>query len=719
MQGRSVRRDNPLGRYLPGCVALSLAALAPMAASAIEANAGADQELADTDQVPGEQVTLRGAASVPPITIHIPPGHLPDPGQCRVWFPEVPPGRQQPASPCGQFAGGVPAGALLLGNSVLTYRWLNASSQPIAAGATASVRLPDGEHLVTLLATDATGQTATDIVRVRVGATAPSTTPGTPGTPGTPSTAVGALRANAGADRNVPDSDAAPGEAILLDGTASTNTDGPIAIFQWFQSGQAIATGPTANVRLPDGGNAITLVVFDERGNSAAANVRITVGRVPADDPLSQLPNLTPNQRRLADALDSLCPRLRTSQASLVEDQRDLLVRCEGIGNGSAGEQTRALDEIAPEELNAISSQTFNLARLQLVNVADRLIALRAGAEGLNLTGLSLDAEGTSIPVDSLLAGVGALLGGGASADPNKSKNSRALADHGVGMWLRGNYGSGSKASGAADQGFRTDGWGVMGGIDYRISAMKVLGIAAGYGQSDATFNPIGSGTLDTRAKTAAVYATMYNARGLYFDAIASYLQADYDSLRRMFFTERASLVDLAAQGTTRGATMSASLNVGLDQSFHGFTVASNFGAHYMTTSIDAFREHGAGGLDLEYEQQDYTTAAVSTGLRLSYAVKTDIGTFIPQVRGEFIHELSDTADEFRVGFANDPFEDSPSIVIEGEVPDQSYWRLAAGVSAQLRHGLAGFLEYQRVQSHLHIDYTDILFGLRFESSFE
>ena len=69
--------------------------------------------------------------------------------------------------------------------------------------------------------------------------------------------------------------------------------------------------------------------------------------------------------------------------------------------------------------------------------------------------------------------------------------------------------------------------------------------------------------------------------------------------------------------------------------------------------------------------------------------------------------------------FANDPFEDTESIVIEGEVPDQSYWRLAAGFSAQLRHGIAAFIEYQRLQSNLHIDYTDVMVGLRFESSFE
>ena len=32
--------------------------------------------------------------------VHIPPGHLPPPGACRIWFPDRPPGQQPPPGPC-------------------------------------------------------------------------------------------------------------------------------------------------------------------------------------------------------------------------------------------------------------------------------------------------------------------------------------------------------------------------------------------------------------------------------------------------------------------------------------------------------------------------------------------------------------------------------------------------------------------------------------------
>jgi hypothetical protein len=47
-------------------------------------------------------------------TLGIPPGHLPSPGECRVWLPGRPPGHQQAAGRCSTLRGGVPPGAWLV-----------------------------------------------------------------------------------------------------------------------------------------------------------------------------------------------------------------------------------------------------------------------------------------------------------------------------------------------------------------------------------------------------------------------------------------------------------------------------------------------------------------------------------------------------------------------------------------------------------------------------
>ncbi len=44
----------------------------------------------------------------------IPPGHLPRPGQCRVWIPGTPPGRQARARSCAGILSSAPAGSWIL-----------------------------------------------------------------------------------------------------------------------------------------------------------------------------------------------------------------------------------------------------------------------------------------------------------------------------------------------------------------------------------------------------------------------------------------------------------------------------------------------------------------------------------------------------------------------------------------------------------------------------
>lgn len=47
-------------------------------------------------------------------TLGIPPGHLPPPGQCRVWIPGEPPGHQRPAGSCEVVERQVPPGGWLV-----------------------------------------------------------------------------------------------------------------------------------------------------------------------------------------------------------------------------------------------------------------------------------------------------------------------------------------------------------------------------------------------------------------------------------------------------------------------------------------------------------------------------------------------------------------------------------------------------------------------------
>ena len=65
---------------------------------------------------------LAGALTVPQISaladdhgkLHIPPGHLPPAGKCRIWYPGTPPGHQPPPGDCRVLSRQLPSGAYLV-----------------------------------------------------------------------------------------------------------------------------------------------------------------------------------------------------------------------------------------------------------------------------------------------------------------------------------------------------------------------------------------------------------------------------------------------------------------------------------------------------------------------------------------------------------------------------------------------------------------------------
>lgn len=713
------------------------------------ANAGPDQQLADSDQQPGESVTLNGSASLDPDgtivsyqwlnasneqiasgatpTVRLTDGQhaltllvTDDDGATDVDTVSIsitaPSSNQLPiavaggdrivADTDGEAGETVTLDGTLSSDAdgtLVLYEWLVGQSTVIARGATAEVRLPDGPQRITLRVTDNDGGIATDTVTITVATPAPSVSP----------------IANAGGDRVIADTDSLPGETVALDATASRDPDGSIASYEWFLNGTTLASGATPSVRLPDGESFITLIVTDDAGNTSSDAVLITISPAPIVPRLAELPGLTPNQLSVARALDSLCPRLSTrgAEQELTNGEAALLRRCNAITFGSTTEeQVRALDEISPQDLNATRTQALNLSRSQLANISDRLLALRAGAKGISLVGLNLGLNGEVLPVAELAKGAGKVLGAGASSDASEADT---LLDSRLGLWLRGNYSFGTKEATHADSGFDSDQWGVMAGADFRFSPRYVLGAAVGYGRSDIAFGAHDSGGLSSRALTAAIYATMYSEEGgFYVDAIANYVRSSHDSTRRIDFTEGGSELIVDAHADTDGGTFGSAVTLGYDFVLGAFTISPSVGYNYLDTRIGSFREEAGEGLDMIFEEQTYSSATGNAALRMTYAWKTRVGVIVPQIRGEFIREFLSGEESFGVRFANDPFDDTPRIIVRTEVPDRSYWRLATGIAAQFKYGIAAFVEYQRLESLTLFSYEDIAAGVRVERAF-
>ena len=526
--------------------------------------------------------------------------------------------------------------------------------------------------------------------------------------------------ANAGPDQTLTDTDLEPGENVVLDGRASTDTDGTIASYVWRNAaGAQIATGANPTVRLPDGSQVITLTVTDDLGIAATDSVTINVATAPTRTTLSEIPDLTPNQRKMAQALDSLCPRLSQAE-TLTSEQAALLTRCNGLAfNNTADQQREALDELNGDDFAAARTQALLFANFQYVGVMDRLIALRGGARGLSLAGLDLTLDGQHVPLAELQKMVEGFLGGGAASDATEPGG--LLSDK-LGLWGRGNYSFGNKDASSSAPEFDADQWGLLVGMDYRFSDKAVGGIALAYGDSSVEFQPAGEGQLDATSWAASVYGSMYAAKNFYLDAIVNFASVGYDARRNITYVDGTGLVSEDANGDTDGMTISGGASLGYDFLLGGLTLSPTVGVFYVDATIDGFTEDGAPGINLVYDEQNFKSFTGTLGLRLTYAWNVSWGVLLPHLRTDFVREFEDQVEVFGVRFAADPFDagsnPTPPILVETDNPDRSYWRLAAGFSAQFKHGVSGYIEYQRLQSYQLIDFQDVSFGLRFQRSF-
>ena len=526
--------------------------------------------------------------------------------------------------------------------------------------------------------------------------------------------------ANAGPDQTLTDTDLEPGENVVLDGRASTDTDGTIASYVWRNAaGAQIATGANPTVRMPDGSQVITLTVTDDLGIAATDSVTINVATAPTRTTLSEIPDLTPNQRKMAQALDSLCPRL-SQAATLTSEQAALLTRCNGLAfNNTADQQREALDELNGDDFAAARTQALLFANFQYVGVMDRLIALRGGARGLSLAGLDLTLDGQHVPLAELQKMVEGFLGGGAASDATEPGG--LLSDK-LGLWGRGNYSFGNKDASSSAPKFDADQWGLLVGMDYRFSDKAVGGIALAYGDSSVEFQPAGEGQLDATSWAASVYGSMYAAKNFYLDAIVNFASVGYDARRNITYVDGTGLVSEDANGDTDGMTISGGASLGYDFLLGGLTLSPTVGVFYVDATIDGFTEDGAPGINLVYDEQNFKSFTGNLGLRLTYAWNVSWGVLLPHLRTDFVREFEDQVEVFGVRFAADPFDagsnPTPPILVETDNPDRSYWRLAAGFSAQFKHGVSGYIEYQRLQSYQLIDFQDVSFGLRFQRSF-
>jgi len=141
-------------------------------------------------------------------------------------------------------------------------------------GPTLNVELAVGTHTIDLTVTDDQGATSTDQVVVIVQSQAANQPP----------------VANAGPDQTVVDVGGTGAQLVTLSGGASSDPDGNIVNFGWFENGQLILNSPAITISATVGTHVYTLTVTDDDGATSSDTVTVVVEAA------------APNQPPVADA---------------------------------------------------------------------------------------------------------------------------------------------------------------------------------------------------------------------------------------------------------------------------------------------------------------------------------------------------------------------------------------------------------------------------------
>jgi len=440
-------------------------------------------------------------------------------------------------------------------------------------------------------------------------------------------------------------------------------------------------------------------------------------------------PPSPPEQEELDEALQSIAINDNTSSTAAVistacpqsevgsrfrQDCTPIVVGALQPENTQQNDQaTFALAVVTAEQATVPLSSSQASLSTQRQNLTTRLSALRGGATGFNIRGLTINLD--SDDAFTRLAGGSLPRGGAASADDS---GTFAFGEGRLGAFLNGSISRATKDATSNEEGFDADSWGITAGVDYRFRDDLILGIAGGYNKSSTDIDRNG-GDLDTDGYSVSLYGTYFRGENLYLDGILTYGNNNYDQNRNIRYQVADTLVAQTASADYDGHQWSAALGGGYSLSNGPWSYGPVARLEYVSADVDGYSERmsdpnaNGGGWAARLDDVDQDSFTTSIGAEVSRAISTSWGVLLPQLHLSWIHEFKDDALSINGRFIQDPTRSVFNI--QSDEPDSDYYNARLGVSAQFAGGASGFLYYNKVFGYRNLDVDTFGAGVRLE----
>lgn len=433
---------------------------------------------------------------------------------------------------------------------------------------------------------------------------------------------------------------------------------------------------------------------------------------------VANLPGLNGPQTIVARIIDKACPALATSTTPLTPAQQDFLQRCsELVVNAAKG----TLDKV-PGALNAMLNNKAlpqrglaqGVQAGQFTNLNTRLAELRQGAGGLSLAGLSLSEDGRTLP----LAMLGDIYRKDPQHDDEVGKDFARWGFFATGMINRGSFNATTMRPG-----FDFHSASLTAGVDYRVNADFVGGLALGYNSNRSSLDQ-DAGNADVDSYSLSGYFSWYHG-DFYVEGSLVSDWLDYDLSRNITYQitntagDARTLIDQTASASPSGRQNSVSLSAGKDFNRKAWNFSPYLRGVWSHLSLDGFSETmsdpGApgAGLGTSVAGRSLSSMLGVLGGRISYTTSTDWGVLIPNAVVEWNHEFRNDPQTAVVRFLADPTQ--TPIRLTDQAPDASFFNIGIGLNAVFAQGRSGYVYYEHMVGNSGISQNRLSVGIRIE----
>lgn len=424
-------------------------------------------------------------------------------------------------------------------------------------------------------------------------------------------------------------------------------------------------------------------------------------------------------QTNTGAAVQIVCGKMIPIQDTLVGDQKQLFDRCGELvqtGNSltpddqgptgksldiSADELAEALQQVAPEETEAMGAGLTDTSQDQLASLRNRLQFLRTGTSTMPIAGAHWSG--------------GAEVGGTAGADGFSR----------MGAFITGVYAEGDKDAANVQNGvedaFDYDAYGFTAGLDYRLTEQLILGAAFGYIQSNVDFDR-NYGKTDSDNYSLALYSTWYQ-ENFFLEGSVAYTEHQYDSERNIDYPnnnpDNPSMGQPIAEkvrSDTDGNSWSWSAGAGYNLAHNNQNYTFSATVNGLNADIDSYQESGSE-LAMAVGDQDVESLQSVLQAQAAFNFSQDFGVLIPFIGVAWHHEFEDDDRTITARYVFDPNNADAANLLSftTELGDEDFYTLNLGTNLVLQNGNQVFFNYETVLDLEDVTSNVFTIGLRME----